>query len=64
MSINDQDTEAVEEAVETLEENGFEVRAVDRVYGFEDVEYDEETDEETELGRATSMKISFTKEHY
>lgn len=64
MSVNDQDFDAVKEAIETLEDNGFEVESVDRVFGFDDIEYDPETEEETELGRLTNITLAIEKEHY
>lgn len=64
MSTTSQDFEAVQEAVETLEENGFQVRTVNEIFGYEDVDFDVETEEEEELGRKTKFELSVSKEHY
>lgn len=64
MSANEDDFEAVQEAVETLEKNGFNVESVDRIYGYTDYEYKPDQEEEEELGRKTCFDLAVEKEHY
>lgn len=64
MGVNEEDFEAVEDAVETLEENGFEVEGVDKIFGHDAVDYDPESESEIPLGRQTSINLRVTKEHY
>ena len=64
MSANEDDFEAVQEAVETLEENGFKVESVDRIFGFTEHDYHPDEQEEEELGRKTCFDLAVEKEHY
>jgi len=64
MSLKEKDFEAVKDAVETLEENGFEVNCVDKASGHDAVDFDPESKNEVPLGRQTSIDLRITKEHY
>ena len=64
MSMNDQDLEALEKLRNILQENNFEVEGVDRLFGFDNVDYDTENEEEILLGHETKIDISVRKKHY
>ena len=62
--VKETDLEAVQDAIKALKDNGFNVEGVDRVFGYEEHDYDPETEEEEHLGRMTKIDLAVEKKHY